>query len=64
MKFSYSMSTEELYERIMQLANDASDYDLAEQDYYTNEIEMIVDEINSRIRKELENDDDHDEEAA
>jgi hypothetical protein len=55
MKFSYSMTTEELYQRIMQLANDASDYDLAEQDYYTTEIEMIVDEINSRIRKELEN---------
>lgn len=58
MKFSYNDTTEELYERIMQLATDASDYDLVEQDYYTNEISMILDEINDRIHKELENQND------
>jgi hypothetical protein len=49
------MTTEELYERIMRLANDASDFDLVEQDYYTNEIRMVLDEIEERINEELEN---------
>jgi hypothetical protein len=52
------MTIEELYQRIMRLANDASDFDLVEQDYYTNEIRMVLDEIEERINEELENQDD------
>jgi hypothetical protein len=57
MKFA-DMTTEELYQRIMQLANDGSEYndldDMDEQSYYLDEIRMVIDAIEDRINEELE----------
>lgn len=43
-------TTEELYERIIMLANEASGFDLDEQDYYTCEIRSILRELDDRIQ--------------
>jgi hypothetical protein len=52
------MTTEELYNRIIRIAREASDSDLDEQDYYIMEIRMVIDAIEDRINEELENQDD------
>ena len=49
------MTTEELYNRIIGIAREASDSDLDEQDYYIMEIRMVIDAIEDRINEELEN---------
>jgi hypothetical protein len=47
---NYVESTiEELYERLIGLAHEASGFDLDEQDYYVNEIRCLLDEINERV---------------
>ena len=43
-------TTDELYERIIMLANEASGFDLDEQDYYTCEIRAIINELDDRIQ--------------
>ena len=43
-------NTDELYERIIMLANEASGFELDEQDYYTCEIRSILNELDDRIQ--------------
>jgi len=42
-------TTDELYERLISLAHEATNFDLDEQDYYVNEMRCILDEINERV---------------
>lgn len=42
-------TTEELYERLIGLAHEATNFDLDEQDIYVNEMRCIIDEINDRV---------------
>jgi hypothetical protein len=53
MRHYTNIDTDELYDRIRMLANEASGFDLDEQDYYVNEIRCILNELDQRIAESI-----------
>jgi hypothetical protein len=49
MNYYVDSTTDELYERLIGLAHEATNFDLDEQDYYVNEMRCILDAINKRV---------------
>ena len=51
MKHYTDCDTDDLYARVRMLANEATGFELEDQDYYVNQIRCILDELDDRIFK-------------